>query len=194
MADSPLDLRTLVVEHADELFRYAWRLAGNAADAEDLVQQTFLIAHEKLAQLRQAESVRGWLFVVLRHAFCRQKRSAQPLPLSSIDLDVDSLSAALPEEPSIDPEELRRALDELPDDHRILLLSFYFEELSYKQIAVEQGLPIGTVMSRLSRAKNHLRRRLIPLSPDSLPQAAPRPAVEGLPPKTPLASPDLASP
>ena len=63
---------------------------------------------------------------------------------------------------SIDREELAAALDELPDEFRLVLLMFYFEDLSYQKIAEQLDIPIGTVMSRLSRAKEHLRRRLTP--------------------------------
>ena len=82
----------------------------------------------------------------------------------------------------VDQEELGKALAELPDEFRLVVLMFYFEDLSYKEIAEQLELPIGTVMSRLSRAKGHLRRRLAdeqpPPPPTSPSPLSNRPAVD----------------
>ena len=83
---------------------------------------------------------------------------------ADIDLLVhEAADHASPVDP-IDREELAAALDELPEESRLVLLMFYFEELSYQQIAEQLEIPMGTVMSRLSRAKEHLRRRLAELA------------------------------
>src|SRR5690606_34165254 len=66
-----LALAQLVAEHHQSLYRYAYRLSGSAADAEDLVQQVFLVAHQKLDQIRDAQSVRAWLFTVLRNCYLK---------------------------------------------------------------------------------------------------------------------------
>jgi RNA polymerase sigma-70 factor (ECF subfamily) len=76
-----------------------------------------------------------------------------------IDLNVDEV-AGTPEVDEVDREQLAAALTELPDEFRLVVLMFYFEELSYQEIAESLDIPIGTVMSRLSRAKGHLRQRL----------------------------------
>ncbi len=80
---------------------------------------------------------------------------------SELDVDIGLLAVELPDHFGIDRDELQAALDELPDEFRLVLVSFYFEDCTYKQIAERLELPIGTVMSRLSRAKQYLRTRLL---------------------------------
>jgi RNA polymerase sigma-70 factor (ECF subfamily) len=173
-----LDLARLVDDHHEILYRYAFRLTGCAADAEDLAQQTFLVAQQKLSQLRDAESARGWLFTILRNCYLKGFRKRNPLTAGSIDLDIDSLPAEVIDRP-IDSDELQQALNELSDEFKIVVTLFYFEERSYREIAELLALPQGTVMSRLSRAKACLRRRLFdtgehcsPMAKDAAPQAA----------------------
>lgn len=78
-SDTRPDLASLVVEHHAVLYRYAFRLSGSAADAEDLTQQAFLVAQQKLDQVRSAECVRSWLFTVLRNCYLRSFRKRVPL-------------------------------------------------------------------------------------------------------------------
>lgn len=161
MADTPtrLDVAQLVADHSVVLYRYAYRLTGTQADAEDLTQQTFLQAHTHLDQLREPAAVRGWLFSILRHAWqkmCRQQSRIPESPSVDVENIVDHSAAEIP----IDEERLQAALGELPAEFRSVLLMYYFEELSYKEIADGLEVPIGTIMSRLSRAKQHLKRRL----------------------------------
>jgi RNA polymerase sigma-70 factor (ECF subfamily) len=139
------------------VYRYAFRLTGSQADAEDLTQQTFLVAQQKLAQLRQPERAAGWLFAICRTCFLKARAKRRP---QDGQVDVTELPAPAPEIGPVDSEQLQAALDELPDETRLILLLFYFEELSYREIARELDIPIGTVMSRLSRGKQRLRQRL----------------------------------
>lgn len=157
---APLDLAQLVAEHHEALYRYAYRLSGSAADAEDLTQQVFLVAQQKLAQIRQPDAARSWLYTVLRHCFLKGRSGRRPLPATSCDLDLSAIAAEVDDRP-IDGEELQAALAGLSDDFRAVVLMFYFEELSYKEIAAALQLPTGTVMSRLARAKAQLRGRLL---------------------------------
>jgi len=157
----PLDLETLVAEHGPVLYRYAYRLTGLAVDAEDLTQQVFLTAVSKLDQLREPSAVRAWLFSVLRRAFLRQQRKPRPQPAANFEVDVDLLAIEVPDELAFDSEVLQRAIDELPDEYKLVLVGFYFEDCSYKELAERLELPIGTVMSRLSRAKGCLRAKLL---------------------------------
>jgi len=159
-ATSPLDMRTLVVDHHRDVYRYAYRLTGRVADAEDLAQQTFLIAQQRLHQVRQPERVLSWLFAILRTCYLKSARKSVPLPASGIELDVDGIPDGTAEKP-IDEELLQAAIDELPDEFKLVLVMFYFEECSYKEIAEKLQIPIGTVMSRLTRAKGRLRTRLL---------------------------------
>jgi RNA polymerase sigma-70 factor (ECF subfamily) len=157
----PLDVETLVAEHGPVLYRYAYRLTGLAADAEDLTQQVFLTALAKLDQLREPTSARAWLFSVLRRAFLRQQRKPRPQPAANLDVNVDLLAVDVPEDLEFDGEELQRAIGELPEEYKLVLVGFYFEDCSYKDLAERLELPIGTVMSRLSRAKGYLRTQLL---------------------------------
>lgn len=154
------EIARLVADHHGELYRYAFRLAGQAADAEDLTQQTFLIAQAKLDQVRSAEGCRSWLFAILRNCFLKSVRSTTPVLATTLELSLEMIPAGIPDEQTIDPERLHAALAELPEEFRLVLVMFYFEECSYREIAERLELPLGTVMSRLSRAKSHLRIRL----------------------------------
>ncbi len=158
----------LVEQHYQLLYRYASRLSGRAADAEDLTQQTFLIAHQKLEQLRNPDHARSWLCAILRNLYLkrlRQEGGRSTVPLEVVPEPVQEL----PETIEINPAELQATLNELPEDFRTPLILFYFEQFSYKDIARQMDVPIGTIMSRLSRAKSFLRSRLLApevVSPD----------------------------
>lgn len=158
----PLTLPQLIRDYAAPLYRYAFRLAGQASDAEDLVQQTFLVAQQKLHQLREADRASAWLYAVLRSCFLKSRRKPQPANFDE-QFPPDSIAAQPDGDENdawLDREALQLALSELPDEFKIVVLMFYFEDLSYKEIAEQLEMPIGTVMSRLSRGKAHLRRRL----------------------------------
>lgn len=159
MADraAPSAMARLVADHHQELYRYAYRLSGSATDAEDLTQQAFLIAQQKLGQVRQSDSVRSWLFTVLRNCYLKARGKRIALPLA--DVDCSAIPQHVPEQP-VDTQELQEAIDALADEFKIVVLMFYFEHRSYREIAQQLEIPPGTVMSRLARAKQHLRRRL----------------------------------
>jgi len=156
----PLAIDHLVRDHHQELYRYAFRLSGGVQDAEDLTQQAFLVAQQKLDQVRRAECARSWLYAVLRNCYLKSFRRRLPTPASVIDLDIDNIAQQIVEQ-EIDGERLQLALDELPAEYKVVVLLFYFEQQSYREIAEELEIPPGTVMSRLSRAKSHLRKRLL---------------------------------
>ena len=159
MADraAPLAIAQLVADYHEALYRYAYRLSGSAADAEDLAQQVFLIAHQKIDQVRDAQSVRGWLFTVLRNCYLKSCRKGLGLPIA--ELDVNTLPAEPPSE-AIDSQALQEAINSLGEEFKLVVLMFYFEHQSYREIAEQLEIPLGTVMSRLARAKSHLRERL----------------------------------
>ena len=170
MADSTraTDIAVLVAEHHGPVYRYAYRLSGSAADAEDLTQQTFLAAQQHLGQLRQADRGRAWLLSIVRNCYLKDKRRRWPASAAQLEIDVEAVADDAPQAAEIDREQLQAAVDALSDDFKIVLLMFYFEDRSYREIAAELSLPIGTVMSRLSRAKRQLRGRLLPLEPPEL--------------------------
>ena len=184
MADGGAAVQTAqwVADHHEVLYRYAYRLSGAGADAEDLVQQAYLIAHQNAHQVRDANCVRGWLFAVLRNCYCKQRRRRGPLSAASVELDVNQVAADIAPEP-IDQTALQKAIDSLGDEFKIVVLMFYFEYQSYRQIAEQLQIPLGTVMSRLARAKAQLKRQLFegerdrsqpPLGPPKLARATSR--------------------
>jgi RNA polymerase sigma-70 factor (ECF subfamily) len=165
-----VEIGQLVADHHAAVYRYAFRLTGTVCDAEDLTQQTFLAAHVSLAQLRQPENARAWLFTILRHGYTKTKSKRVAVPATQFDINLDALPEEIPDELLIDQERLQQAIDDLPDEFKLVVLLFYFEECSYREIAERLSVPAGTVMSRLARAKARLRARLF--KPDEAPVAA----------------------
>lgn len=154
----------LVERHYPLLYRYAYRLTGSTADAEDLTQQAFLTAQLKLDQLRDQERAKSWLCMILRNLFLKDQRGPTEFPagelLHAMELTDDNETGAAFDAAGPDGEQLQRALNELPEEFRSTVVLFYFQEFSYKEIAEQTGVAVGTVMSRLSRAKTYLRQRL----------------------------------
>ncbi len=149
-------IEDLIQRHSALLYRYAYRLSGSAIDAEDLTQQAFCIAQQKLHQLRTVASAKSWLCTILRREYLRSRRH---LVKSS------SLSRVQePEQPEagslVDEEALQQALNQLPEEYRTAVILFYFQELSYQEIADALQVPVGTVMSRLSRGRSLLKSQL----------------------------------
>jgi RNA polymerase sigma-70 factor (ECF subfamily) len=154
------DFPALVVAHHAALYRYAYRLCGCAAEADDLTQQAFLVAQQKLHQVREADRAGAWLFAVLRSCFLKSLRRQRPANAATLNVEVEEFADRTPAVEEIDRERLAAALADLPEEFRLVVLMFYFEDLSYQEIAEQLQIPIGTVMSRLSRGKGHLRKRL----------------------------------
>jgi len=163
--NAQVDITQLVAENYQAVYRYAYRLSGSAVEAEDLTQQVYLIAGGNLDKLRSVGSVKSWLFTILRNYFLRDRQHAGRIPTANVSIDLDHLPDETPADDAaigeIDPEMLQQALDGLSDAARVILGMFYFEDFSYKEIAEQLELPIGTVMSRLARAKADLRSRLL---------------------------------
>jgi RNA polymerase sigma-70 factor (ECF subfamily) len=153
-------VQRLVDEHYVSLYRYAYRLSGSAADAEDLTQETFCKAQVNLGQLRDPGRAKSWLFCILRNVYlqkARAERKRHCVPLGDLnELPEPSPAPLLP----VEPEQLQQALNELPEGFRTPLILYYFKDFGYREIAQQMDLPLGTVMSRLARAKAHLRARL----------------------------------
>lgn len=166
----PANQRTvqrLVDDFYTALYRYAFRLSGSAADADDLTQEAFCKAQLNLGQLRDPARARPWLFSILRNAYLHRIRAERQQRWVALEGAADVAEAPAEGEaaPEIDPERLQQALAELPEGFRTPVILFYFEDFSYRDIAEQMDLPIGTVMSRLARAKAHLRGRLLPPAP-----------------------------
>src|SRR5580658_8526201 len=112
-------IHRLVDEHLAAVYRYAYRLTGTVQDAEDLTQQVFLLAQQRLGQLREVERARGWLFAILRNAFLKMAQRTQPVLAASLGLDLDTFVAASEPVAAVDGRALQAAIDELPAEFRL---------------------------------------------------------------------------
>jgi RNA polymerase sigma-70 factor (ECF subfamily) len=158
-----------VIEYMDTLYSYAMVLTRNRSEAEDLVQETYLRAMRAMRRLRAGSNVKGWLLVILRNIWLNQLRKQRTTP-KTVEIDVDDTTANVVVETSKGPhalyvgklecEQVREAIQHLPVDFREVILLREYEELSYQEIASVLGCPIGTVMSRLARARSKLRPML----------------------------------
>ncbi len=170
MAEAPAtsDIARLVAEHHQSVYRYAYRLTGSIHDAEDLTQQTFLTAQRKMGGLRNMGAARSWLFTILRNRFLRQRKKHRPVLAADLTTRLDPVAPEVLPHDSSDSIRLQEALNRLPDGLRLAVTMFYFEDCSYREIADELGVPLGTVMSRLARAKGHLRSMLVDLEKEAV--------------------------
>ncbi len=153
-------LQRLVDDHYAALYRYACRLSGSADEAGDLTQETFCKAHAQFGQLRDPQRAKAWLYSILRNAYLHRVRESNNRRCVSLDQISDPPVESPAELPDIEPAKLQEALNGLPEGFRTPLILFYFDDFSYRDIAEQMELPIGTVMSRLARAKAYLRERL----------------------------------
>lgn len=152
----------LVDAHYATLYRFALSLARNSADAGDLVQQTFFIWATKGHGLRESTKAKSWLFTTLYREFLRGRRrdsratSLEDLPPGDADVPAEEIDRVT----KMDAASVVAALQTVDDVFRAPLTLFYLEDLSYQEIADTLDVPIGTVMSRLSRGKAQLRAAL----------------------------------
>lgn len=149
----------IVDAHYQGLFRFALSMCRRESTAQDLVQQTFLQWAKKGHTLRDAAKVKTWLFTTIYREWLSMARKEKTHPEVEFEPDLHGGTQAGDdgENPRVDSATLQAALEQLDPNHRAPLVLFYLKELSYRDIAETLGVPIGTVMSRLSRAKDHLR-------------------------------------
>ena len=148
--------------HLHELYRTAARLLGDSAKAEDVVQETYLQAWKSFARFEPGTNCRAWLFKILVNTIHHHRRAwfnLRRVKDSEEILEQTAVGAA-PVPEGIAQEEILRALGRLPADYRAAVLLADVEEFSYKEIAGMLDVPIGTVMSRLSRGRKLLREQL----------------------------------
>lgn len=148
------------------LYKFAFGLAGNESDAADLTQDTYRVLLTKGQGIRDARKVKSWLFTTLYRQFLGRRRHATRFPETPVDSAEWELPTITPEHiETLDGSLVVAALQQLDEKYRAPLAMFYLEELSYKEMAEILELPIGTIMSRMSRGKEILRRQLQPPSP-----------------------------
>ena len=137
------NIQRLIDDHLDAVYRYARRLNGTVHDAEDLTQQVFMLAQERMDQLCEADSARGWLFTILRNSFLKWCSGRSPFPRKR-GHEPRVSAGGKGKRPGHGYAELQAAIDELPAEFRVVVVMFYFEECSYREIAEKLDLPIGT--------------------------------------------------
>lgn len=150
---------TQAMQYIPRLRRYARALTGDASAADDLVQDALERALVKQDLWREGTDLRAWLFTVMHNLFVNQVRSAAV----SRTVQLDDAMADRPQPQSTDRLEIRdldTALQALPEEQRAVVLLVGLEDLSYEEAAHVMGVPVGTVMSRLSRGREKLRRLL----------------------------------
>ncbi|KAF0243416.1 MAG: RNA polymerase sigma-70 factor ECF [Planctomycetota bacterium] len=162
----------IAFEHLDRLHGTALKLTRNAAEADDLVQETYTRAFQHFGQFEQGTNFKAWIFRILVNTYIngyRRKGRAPALvdfsemepvyeeavqETSFLNQPVSSLYERL-------DDEVKQALEKLPEEYRVVLLLASVEGFSYEEIAKMVGIPIGTVMSRLFRARALMRRNLV---------------------------------
>jgi RNA polymerase sigma-70 factor (ECF subfamily) len=161
------------IENIDGLYSYAYTLTRNHAEAEDLVQETYLRAIRASGRLRPDSNMKAWLFTILRNVWFNQLRQWRKAP-DIVELEPDGTGpigvADTAKGPhaiymsNIEQEQVRAAIQQLSTEFREIIILREYEELSYQEIAAILECPQGTVMSRLARARSKLRDLLSPTS------------------------------
>ena len=158
------EVKDYLLPHVELIFRCACKLTRKSHDAEDLTQETFYYAIKSFSQLKDRDKAKNWLFSILRNLFLKDLEKSK----KRIDIEFDSVSNMISGKVDIEAEHLkteaahnlRLALNKLDSRLKAPIEMFYFEKLSYKEIAKSLNLPMGTVMSRIARGKVYIRREL----------------------------------
>ena len=170
----------LAGSHVKFLYNLAWRYTGNNYDAEDLVQETFYIGFKNYGQLRDDSKIKSWLFTILRNTYLKSRRQYSRIQsaeyddgfdyISELENAAEKIDVAAAYERKVESEQIQLLLAELPEKYQSPLLLYYMSEMSYQKISETLDLPMGTVMSRLSRGKQILKKKILRshmLGPDS---------------------------
>ena len=160
-----MDEAKRLVELIPRLRRYARALVGERASADDLVQDTLERAWAKLHLYRRGTDLRAWLFTVMHNVHVNRVRATRPV--DPLEEEMPELAQRGTQPDALLVRDLDRAIARLPADQRAVLLLVTLEEMSYEEVARTLGIPIGTVMSRLSRAREKLRAMMLGQIPPS---------------------------
>lgn len=169
------DFDSLAIPFVDSLYNTAYRLTGNSQDAEDLVQETFYKAYKYYDKFEEGTNLKAWLFKILKNTFINNYRKKKLEPRSvefgEIEESFEKVLQHGPAQRPLDPEEqylagvmdegVKKALDSLPHDYKMVVILADLEDFSYKEIAEILDCPVGTVMSRLYRGRKLLERALL---------------------------------
>jgi RNA polymerase sigma-70 factor (ECF subfamily) len=166
----------LVKRYEKQVYNFAYRLTGNYDDASDIAQDAFLRVYNAIGSFRGDASFSTWLFRITTNVFLDERKKAKAHPHSSLDehLELGESSVARQiEDPNPTPEELtenaeraqllQNAVESLPEYQRAMVVLYHTQQKSYEEIAEIMDLPIGTVKSRLNRARLALKEKLSPI-------------------------------
>lgn len=166
----------LVRRYEKQVYNFAYRLTNNYDDANDIAQDAFLRVYNAIGSFRGDASFTTWLFRITTNVFLDDRKRARAHPHSSLDeyLELDESAVARQiEDPGPTPEEiteeaernkiLQNAIGNLPEYQRSMVVMYHAQQKSYEEIAEIMDLPIGTVKSRLNRARLALKEKLSPL-------------------------------
>ncbi|RKS06303.1 RNA polymerase sigma-70 factor (ECF subfamily) [Nocardiopsis sp. Huas11] len=172
--EQTLDFATAVTPFADQLYPTALRMTRNPADAEDLVQETFAKAFANFHQFRAGTNLRAWLYRILTNTFINgyRKKQREPRQETTDEIKDWQLAAAEAHTSSgmrsaenevldhLPDSDIKQALARLPEEFQEVIYLVDIEGYAYKEVAARMGTPLGTVMSRLHRARRQLREML----------------------------------
>ena len=157
---------TEAMPHLNDLFRTALRMTGERGRAEDVLQEVYLQAWRSFDRFEAGTNCRAWLYKILFHCVSHQRRKWFRFPV--LKENEEFLEASLVQPETIAQEitdgEILAALDRIPSEFRSVVLLVDVEEFAYKEVAEILSIPIGTVMSRLSRGRGLLRKNLVELA------------------------------
>lgn len=156
------------LQHMDAIYSAALRMSSNRAEAEDLVQDTYLRAYRFFDRFQPGTSIKAWLFKILRNTFINnfKKRANMPELVNFDQLRLSDSEPASPDNPEEEviyrfvDNEIKNAIEALPDEFRLVIELSDLEGFSYKETAEKVDRPIGTVMSRIHRGRRMLRNNL----------------------------------
>ena len=172
---SAWDFDSQVMPFVDSLYNTAYRMTRSAEDAEDLVQETYFKAYKYYDKFEEGTNLKAWLFKILKNTFINnyRKRKLEPRSVDFAEIE-DSFerivrrdSSEQPSDPESDffsgvlDEDVKKALESLPYDYRMVVILADLEDFSYKEIAEILDCPVGTVMSRLYRGRKLLEKALL---------------------------------
>ncbi|MGH9612273.1 MAG: RNA polymerase sigma factor [Bryobacteraceae bacterium] len=155
------EFESAALPHRDEILRAALAMMRNRGDAEDLTQEVYLVAWKSFHRFEAGTNCRAWLFRILLHRLWKRRRTSGRMIFADLDeYPFKNLQAPESVPGTLTDRRLIEALERLPQSYREVLRLSHLQELSYREIAGHLNVPLGTVMSRLSRGRAILREQL----------------------------------
>ena len=153
----------------DQLYNFAHWMTGNRADAEDLVQETYAKALKGFRSFEEGTNLRAWMYRILRNTFLTSRTGLAAMATSSLEDEGEEVELRMAEEATPESLLMRQreyasvvdTLARMPVVHREVLLLCEIEEMPYREIAQVLGIPVGTVMSRIARARRLMRQMIL---------------------------------